>query len=104
MYAVVVIGGRQYRVSENDTLFVDRLSGEEGKVTFEDVLLYNDGTGTIKVGTPNVEGANVEATILDNEVKADKVIVFKKKRRKGYKVKRGHRQPLSQIKIETINT
>ncbi len=103
MYAVVKIGGHQYRVSEGDVLFVDKQSDEtDQKLTFEEVLLTNDD-GKVTVGQPVVEGAAVEATLLDN-VKSDKVIVFKKKRRKGYQVKRGHRQPMSQIEINSIST
>lgn len=102
MYAVVEIGGHQYKVSENDTLFVDRMADADEKVTFERVLLLNDGKGSVTVGKPVVEGATVEAKVLDNEVKADKVIVFKKKRRKGYRKKRGFRHSLTQIQIEKI--
>lgn len=101
MYAVVEIGGHQYRVSEGDVLFVDKQSDEADQLTFDRVLLTNDD-GNIVVGKPVVEGASVEATLLDN-VKSDKVIVFKKKRRKGYRVKRGHRQPMSQIEINKIS-
>jgi large subunit ribosomal protein L21 len=102
MYAVVEIGGHQYRVSEGDVLFVDKQSDEtDQKLTFDRVLLTNDD-GDVTVGKPVVEGASVEATLLDN-VKSDKVIVFKKKRRKGYQVKRGHRQPMSQIEITGIS-
>lgn len=103
MYAVVKIGGHQYRVSEGDVLFVDKQSDEvDQTLTFDEVLLTNDD-GNVTVGQPVVEGAAVEATLLDN-VKSDKVIVFKKKRRKGYRVKRGHRQPMSQIEINSIST
>ena len=102
MYAVVEIGGHQYRVSEGDVLFVDKQSDEtDQKLTFDRVMLIND-EGDVTVGQPAVEGASVEATLLDN-VKSDKVIVFKKKRRKGYQVKRGHRQPMSQIEINSIS-
>jgi len=103
MYAVVKIGGHQYRVSEGDVLFVDKQSDEtDQSLTFDNVLLTNDD-GDVTIGKPVVEGATVEATLLDN-VKSDKVIVFKKKRRKGYRVKRGHRQPMSQIEINKIST
>lgn len=103
MYAVVKIGGHQYRVSEGDVLFVDKQSDEvDEKLTFDEVLLTNND-GTVTVGKPVVEGAAVEATLLNN-VKSDKVVVFKKKRRKGYRVKRGHRQPMSQIEITSIST
>lgn len=102
MYAVVEIGGHQYRVSEGDVLFVDKQSDDvDQKLTFDRVLLVNDGKN-VTVGKPAVDGAAIEATLLDN-VKADKVIVFKKKRRKGYQVKRGHRQPMSQIEINSIS-
>ncbi len=102
MYAVVKIGGHQYRVSEGDVLFVDKQSDEtDQELTFDRVLLTND-EGNVTIGKPVVEGASVEATLLDN-VKSDKVIVFKKKRRKGYRVKRGHRQPMSQIEINKIS-
>lgn len=104
MYAVVEIGGHQYRVSEGDVLFVDKQSDEtDQKLTFDRVLLTKDGDGKVTVGQPVVDGVTVEATLLDN-VKSDKVIVFKKKRRKGYRVKRGHRQPMSQIEINKIST
>lgn len=101
MYAIVKIGGHQYKVEENQTVFVNRLS-EEDTITFEDVLLVKDDKGEVKVGKPIVEGAKVEASIVDH-LKADKVIIFKKKRRKGYRVKRGHRQPITQLKIEKIS-
>lgn len=105
MYAIVKIGGHQYKVAENDTIFVNRLSAENEKVTFEDVLLVKGTKGTkgkVKIGKPTVKGAKVEATIVDH-LKGDKVIVFKKKRRKGYRVKNGHRQAITQIKIEKIS-
>ena len=100
MYAIVKIGGHQYKVAEKDVLFVDRQTTEGSTLTFEDVLLVKDNDG-VKVGTPVVEGAAVSATLLE-EVKADKVLVFKKKRRKGYQKLNGHRQLMSQIKIESI--
>jgi large subunit ribosomal protein L21 len=102
MYAIVKIGGHQYKVAEDQTIFVNRLSSDNEKVTFEDVLLVKDAKGKIKVGKPTVKGAKVEATIVEH-LKSDKVIVFKKKRRKGYRVKNGHRQPITQIKIEKIS-
>ena len=103
MYAIVEIGGHQYRVAEGDVLYVDRQSEESGdKIKFDRVLLTNDGEGSINFGGPAIDGATVEATVVDH-VKADKVIVFKKKRRKGYRKKNGHRQPMSQIKIESIS-
>ncbi len=101
MYAIVKIGGHQYKVAENQTVFVNRLSSDDDKVTIEDVLLVKDDKGNVKIGKPTVSGATVEASIVDH-IKADKVIVFKKKRRKGYKVKNGHRQSITQLKIEKI--
>jgi large subunit ribosomal protein L21 len=101
MYAIVNIAGKQFRVREKDTIFVPRLDAEVGKkVKFEDVLLVSkDGDAT--VGSPNVKGARVDATVVDH-VKGDKVVVFKKKRRKGYRVKNGHRQPFTQLEINKI--
>ena len=100
MLAIVEIAGLQYKVEQNQKLFVTRLKGEKGdKVSFDKVLLTIDGA--ITVGAPAVEGVSVQAEILDH-VQADKVIVFKKKRRKGYKVKNGHRQQLTQIQIVSI--
>ncbi|MEX1063685.1 MAG: 50S ribosomal protein L21 [Balneolaceae bacterium] len=101
MYAVVEIGGHQYKVAENDKIFVNRLNTEDDAVTIDRVLLLKDDEGTVRLGRPVVEGAKVEARILGH-LKDDKVIVFKKKRRKGYKVKRGHRQLLTQLQIESI--
>jgi large subunit ribosomal protein L21 len=102
MYAIVEIGGHQYKVAENDVLFVDKQNAEDDKLTFDKVLLIKDENGNVNVGTPVVEGAEVSATILDT-VKADKVLVFKKKRRKGYQKLNGHRQVMSQIQIEGIS-
>jgi len=102
MYAVVEIQGSQFKVSKNQKLYVNRLNGKEGsKVSFENVLLVDDDV-KVKVGTPNVSGASVEAKIVSHQ-KDDKVIVFKKKRRKGYKVKNGHRQLLTELLIEKIS-
>ena len=101
MFAIVEIAGLQYKVEQDQKLFVNRLAGDRGaKVSFDKVLLTSNGTVT--VGAPAVEGVAVEAEILDH-VQADKVIVFKKKRRKGYKVKNGHRQQLTQIQIVSIS-
>lgn len=102
MYAIVEIGGHQYKVAEKDVLFVDKQNIDGKKLTFENVLLIKDGKGAVKVGTPVVKGASVTATLLD-QVKADKVLVFKKKRRKGYQKLNGHRQMMSQIQIEKIS-
>lgn len=103
MYAIVEIGGHQYKVAENDVLFVDKQTADGDTLTFDKVLLIKDDNGNVNVGTPVVEGAEISATILDT-VKADKVLVFKKKRRKGYQKLNGHRQVMSQIQIESIST
>lgn len=101
MYAIVEIAGQQFKVEKDQRLYVHRLTGEEGaKVEFNRVLLL-DNNGKIEVGSPALEGAKVTGKILKH-LKDDKVIVFKKKRRKGYKVKNGHRQSLTQIQIESI--
>lgn len=100
MYAIVEIGGHQYKVSKDQVLFVDKQNEAEKKLKFDRVFLIGGGKD-IKVGTPVVEGAAVEATLLET-VKADKLIVFKKKRRKGYQKKTGHRQQLSRIRIDKI--
>lgn len=102
MYAIVEIAGQQFRVEADRKLYVHRLDAEVGaEVKFDKVLLV-DNNGAITVGTPVVEGATVSAKVLDH-LKGDKVIVFKKKRRKGYKKRNGHRQYLTQILIQTIN-
>ncbi|HFS66874.1 MAG TPA: 50S ribosomal protein L21 [Flavobacteriia bacterium] len=100
MYAIVEIAGQQFKVKKDQKVFVHRLSEEVGSnVKFDKVFLLDDGNVT--VGAPVIEGAAVNAKIL-NHLKGDKVIVFKKKRRKGYKVKNGHRQYLTEIVIESI--
>ncbi len=100
MYAIVEIAGQQFKVAKDQKVFVHRLQEKEGsKVTFDNVLLLDDGKVTI--GAPAIKGAAVTAKILKH-LKGDKVIVFKKKRRKGYKVKNGHRQYLSEIQIDSI--
>ena len=101
MYAIVKIQGSQFKVSKDDKLFVNRLSEKEGvKVSFDNVLLIDNGK-SVKVGDPKLSGAKVNAKILSH-LKGDKVIVFKKKRRKGYRVKNGHRQFLTQLLIENV--
>ncbi len=101
MYAIVEIAGQQFKVEKDQQLFVHRLEGKEGtNVSFNNVLLI-DNKGKVNVGAPAITGANVSAKILEH-LKDDKVIVFKKKRRKGYKVKNGHRQYLTKILIESI--
>jgi len=102
MYAIVEIAGHQYKVEKDQRIFVNRLEGEEGsKVTFDKVLLIEDG-GKVTVGAPAIKGAKVTAEVL-NHLKGDKVIVFKKKRRKGYKKKNGHRQSFTELSIKGIN-
>ena len=102
MYAIVDIAGQQFKVEKDQKLYVHRLEGEEGKkVSFEQVLLIDNGS-KIAVEDPVVKGASVSATILEH-VKGDKVLVFKKKRRKGYQKLNGHRQYMTQIQIEGIS-
>ncbi len=101
MYAIVEIAGHQFKVEKDQKVFVNRLATEEGKkVSFDNVLLIGDGD-KITLGAPAIGGAQVSAKVLKH-LKGDKVIVFKKKRRKGYRVKNGHRQALSEIVIESI--
>ncbi|PTX60021.1 LSU ribosomal protein L21P [Kordia periserrulae] len=101
MYAIVEIAGQQFKVAKDQKVFVHRLATEEGKqVTFDNVLLLDDN-GQVTIGAPAINGAAVEAKVLKH-LKGDKVIVFKKKRRKGYRVKNGHRQSLTEIVIENI--
>ena len=101
MYAIVEIAGQQFKVSKDQRLFVHRLASDvDAKVSFEKVLLIDNG-GALTLGAPAIEGASVEAKVVKH-LKGDKVIVFKKKRRKGYKKKNGHRQAFTQIIIENI--
>ena len=103
MYAIVEIAGQQFKVEKDQQIFVHRLEAKEGsKVNFDKVLLM-DNAGKINVGAPVITGANVTAKVLEH-LKGDKVIVFKKKRRKGYKVKNGHRQYLTKLEIQKIDT
>jgi len=102
MYAIVEIAGQQFKVAKDQKVYVHRLQNEEGsKVTFDNVLLVSEGEN-VTIGAPAIEGANVTAKILGH-LKGDKVIVFKKKRRKGYKKKNGHRQFLTEIQIDGIS-
>ena len=101
MYAIVEIAGQQFKVEKDQQIFVHRLEEKEGaKVEFDKVLLI-DNKGKVNVGAPAISGAKVTAKVLDH-VKGDKVVVFKKKRRKGYRVKNGHRQAFTQIEIQSI--
>ena len=101
MYAIVEIAGQQFKVAKDQKLFVHRLQDKEGsKVSFSKVYLLDDGK-KVTVGAPAISGAAVEAKVVGH-LKGDKVIVFKKKRRKGYRVKNGHRQALTELMVEKI--
>ena len=101
MYAIVEMAGQQFKVAKDQKVYVHRLQTEEGKkVTFDNVLLLDDGTN-VTVGAPAIDGAAVEAKVIKH-LRGDKVIVFHKKRRKGYRKKNGHRQSLTEIVIESI--
>ena len=100
-YAVIETGGKQYMVRAGDTLDVEKLAGDEGaKITLTSVLALSSGA-ELKVGQPAVAGAAVQATVV-TQLRGEKVVAFRKKRRKGYKKKQGHRQSLTRIKIESI--
>jgi large subunit ribosomal protein L21 len=101
MYAIVDIAGQQFKVQKDQKIFIHRLEAEEGtEMNFDKVLLV-ENEGKVTIGAPTLENAKVTAKVLDH-VKGDKVIIFKKKRRKGYKLKRGHRQQFTQIQIGEI--
>jgi large subunit ribosomal protein L21 len=102
MYAIVEIQGQQFKVEQNDEIFVHRLEGDPGtKIEFDQVLLL-DNDGKISVGQPLVEGTSISGQIVDH-VRGDKVVIFKKKRRKGYEKESGHRQDFSKVLIESIS-
>ena len=102
MYAVIVTGGKQYKVSEGDAIFVEKLEVAEGEsVTFDNVLAVSDGE-TLTVGAPTVAGASVTAKVV-KQGKAKKIYVFKMKRKKNERSKKGHRQPYTKVVIETIS-
>ena len=101
MYAVVAVGGRQLKVQEGDKIRVQKLEVEPGsKVTLDSVLLVSDESGT-KVGAPTVDGATVETSVLDHG-KDKKVVIFRMKRRKGFRRKNGHRQPYTDLQVDKI--
>lgn len=101
MYAVIEVGGHQYKVAQNDVIFVNRLIADvDETLEIDRVLLVSDNKNT-KIGTPTVDGAKVTAKVLEHS-KGEKLVVFKKKRRKGYQKRTGHRQLLTQLKIETV--
>jgi large subunit ribosomal protein L21 len=101
MYAIVEIAGQQFKVEEGQEIFVHRLQAAEGDALSYDRVLLVDNGGSVSVGKPTVSGASVGVTVLEH-LKGDKVIVFKKKRRKGYKTRNGHRQYFTKIKIDSI--
>ena len=102
MYAVIETGGKQYKVSEGDVIFIEKLEAAEGEaVTFDKVLVVADGEN-VKVGAPAVAGATVTAKV-EKQGKAKKIYVFKMKRKKNYRRKKGHRQPFTKVTIEKIN-
>jgi len=100
MFAIVTIAGQQFKVEEGQEIFVHQLEAEEGDSLSFDQVLLTDNDGKVSVGTPILK-VKVNATVLGH-LKGDKVIVFKKKRRKGYRVKNGHRQRFTKIKIDSI--
>ena len=102
MYVIVEIAGQQFKAEKGRKLYVHRLRGDEGSSLSLDQVLLTDNDGQVKIGTPKVEGAKVTAKVLSH-LKGDKVIIFKKKRRKTFERKNGHRQYLTQIQIESIN-
>ena len=103
MFAIIESGGKQYRVTKDDVISIEKIAGKPGdNVTLDQVLLLNDDKD-INLGTPLLKGAKVSATIV-NQAKADKVIVFKKKRRHNYRRLKGHRQELTYLKITDIST
>lgn len=101
MYAIIDVNNRQYKVKQGQEIYVDLQKAEVGdNLTFDRILLA-DNEGTVTIGTPALDNASISASVIDH-VKGDKVIVFKKKRRKGYKVKKGHRQRYTKIRIDSI--
>ena len=102
MYAIVDIAGQQFKIEQDQQIFVHRLEVKEGSKVHFDKVLLTDNDGKIEIGAPLLKGVQVTAKVLEH-FKGDKVVVFKKKRRKGYKVKNGHRQLLTKLEILTIN-
>lgn len=101
MYAIVETGGKQFKVSQGDTLYVEKLESEVGSSITLDKVHFVQDNGTVKVGSPTVEGAKVVATVVEHG-RAKKIIVFKYKSKKNYHKKQGHRQPYTKLKIEAI--
>ena len=102
MYAIVDIAGQQFKVEAGKEIFVNRLPAAKGEEVVFDKVLLVDNDGAVKVGAPYVEGASVKATVLDDTVRAKKVLVFKKIRRKGFQKLNGHRQNLTKLQISAI--
>lgn len=102
MYAIIETGGKQYRVQEGDTLFIEKLEANQGDTVEFDKVLAVSKDGQLVLGTPVVGGAKVSATVVENG-KGPKIIVFKYKAKKDYRKKQGHRQPYTKVKIEQIN-
>ncbi len=102
MYAIVEIAGKQFKVTKDQKIFVNRLQNEEGSEVSFDTVMLKENDGNITVGQPYVAGANVKATVLKH-IKGEKVLVFRKIRRKGFQKMNGHRDYLTQIKIDSIN-
>src|ERR1700751_2664021 len=101
MYAIVEIAGQQFKVTRGTKVYVNRLEASEGSKVEFDKVLFVDNDGKVQIGTPSIDGAKVAATVLSH-LKGDKVIVFKKKRRKGYQKSNGHRQQFTQILVQGI--
>ncbi len=101
MYAIIETGGKQYRVQEGDTLFIEKINGEAGEAVEFDKILAVSKDGKLSVGNPYVDGSKVEASVVE-QGKGPKVIVFKYKAKKDYRKKQGHRQPYTKVKIEKI--
>ncbi len=102
MFAIVTIAGQQFKVEEGQELFVHQLAASEGDQLDFDQIHLIDNDGAIRIGYPTINAAKINATVMEH-VKGDKVIIFKKKRRKGYKKKNGHRQSFTKIKIDSIS-
>ena len=100
MYAIIATGGKQYRVSEGDKIYIEKIDAEVGSTVSFDVLLV-ENNGDVKVGTPVVEGVKVEGKVV-GQVRGDKIIVFKYKSKKNYRRKQGHRQPYTKVEITKI--
>lgn len=102
MYAIIETGGKQYRVQEGDTLFIEKLDVNAGDSIAFDKVLAVSKDGSVSFGSPVVAGATVKATVVENG-KAKKVVIFKYKRKKDFRKKQGHRQPFTKVKIESIS-